>query len=326
METHRKLLLASLSVLALASCDHGASKSHTTVTAAGAVEDAPAAEESHGKLVAKKMPSGGRDRTYLLYAPESTEPLPLVIALHGRLGDGAGEERLSHFLKIAEREKFVLALPDGYQKSWNDARNEGPAYDAHIDDVAFLNDIVDELTLHRTVDPARVYVTGMSNGGFMSETYACKSPEKVAAIAIVGALLPVDLEVCTPARTMPVLIVAGDHDPLVPYAGGGVGFGGGRGQVKSADDTVKFWASAAGCQKSTDSSLDDVDKDDGTTTTLTRYEGCRDGAEVLLYRVLGGGHTWPGGWQYLRPWVVGKTSHDWDASETIWKFFRSKRR
>ncbi|MGH7284197.1 MAG: extracellular catalytic domain type 1 short-chain-length polyhydroxyalkanoate depolymerase [Polyangiaceae bacterium] len=323
----KDLLLCVLgSAIVFASCrrseDGAASSPESTPVSngtTGAVAETP-------KLVHKTMPSGGHDRTYLLYAPESKDPLPLVIALHGRLGDGAGQDRLSHFSKIAAREKFVLVLPDGYSKSWNDARGEGPAFDAHYDDNQFLSDIIDELTLHHTVDPARVYVTGMSNGGFMAETFACKSPEKIAAIAIVGALLPEPLATCNPSKTMPVMMISGDHDPLVPYNGGGVGFGGGRGQVRSADDSAKFWAQRAGCQKSTDSQLPDAAPGDGTLTTLTHWEGCRDGAEVSLYRVIGGGHAWPGGWQYLGAWIVGKTSRDFDASEKIWEFFKDKKR
>ena len=309
---------------AFASCRRGedgavSSPESESVTAGGDASAGPA------KLVSKTMPSGGHDRTYLLYVPESQTPLPLVIALHGRLGDGKGQDRLSHLSKIAAREKFVLALPDGYSRSWNDARGVGPAADAHYDDVQFVSDIIDELTLHRAVDPSRVYVTGMSNGGFMTETVACRLPEKIAAIAIVGALLPVQLDVCHPAKTMPVMMIEGESDPLVPYLGGNLG-GGGRGTVHSADDTAKFWATAAGCQKSTDAQLTDVAPDDGTTTTLTHWEGCRDGAEVSLYRVIGGGHTWPGGWQYLGAWLIGKTSRDFDASEEIWKFFEDKKR
>jgi polyhydroxybutyrate depolymerase len=291
-------------------------------------DDVPAAApiDGAGGVVTfqhRSLASGGHTRTFLLYAPHDASPLPLVIALHGRFGDGAGQEKLSHFSQVAAQEHFVLALPDGYSRSWADARGVSPASQENYDDVRYLSDLIDALTKEKLVDPSRVYVTGMSNGGFMTETFACNASDRVAAIAIVGALLPDQLTSCHPAHAMPTMIIIGDQDPLVPYAGGDLGKGGERGTVKSADETAKFWADVDGCGAPTDSALPDTAADD-THTTLTHYGSCRDGSDVSLLRVIGGGHTWPGGWQYFGKWLIGRTSRDFDASERIWAFFKGR--
>jgi polyhydroxybutyrate depolymerase len=291
--------------------------------AANAPVEVTSTDGSTVTLEHRSIVSGGHDRTFLLYAPHDATPLPLVIALHGGLGDGAAQEKLSHFSRVAAREHFVLALPDGYSRSWNDARDLSRASKANYDDVAFLTDIITTLTKENRVDPTHVYMTGMSNGGFMTEAFACKAGDRVAAIAMVGALLPDELTDCHPSHPIPTIIIIGDHDPLVPYAGGPMGRGGERGNIKSADDTAQFWANTDGCGPSTDTAVPDVAEDD-THTTLTHFGSCKDNADVMLYRVIGGGHTWPGGLQYLGKWLIGKTSRDFDASETIWAFFKGK--
>jgi polyhydroxybutyrate depolymerase len=313
------LTVAMATTMLLASaCRHGDDSRAAAPSEEAAANSSAATEMQHRSLT-----SGGRERTFLLYAPPDASPLPLVIALHGRLGDGAAEEKLSHFSRVAAKEHFVLALPDGYSRSWNDSRGVTPASKEKIDDVLFLTDLIDTLVKEKRVDPSRVYVTGMSNGGFMTETFACRAGDRVAAIATVGALLPDGFPTCSLAHAMPTLIIIGDKDPLVPYAGGEMGKAGERGIVKSADDTAKFWANANGCGTPTDSALPDT-ADDDTHTTITHYGSCRDGSEVSLFRVIGGGHTWPGGYQYFGKWAIGTTSRDFDASERIWAFFKGK--
>jgi polyhydroxybutyrate depolymerase len=117
------------------------------------------------------------------------------------------------------------------------------------------------------------------------------------------------------------MMVMGDKDPLVPYNGGNVGNLPGS-KVLSAQDTIKFWASKNGCTANpSDSTLPDQDPADGTLVKREEYKSCRDNASVVLYTVQGGGHTWPGGLQYLPETTIGKTSRDFNASEEIWKFF-----
>jgi polyhydroxybutyrate depolymerase len=283
---------------------------------AGRKLDGPALERG-------ALQSGGRQRTYALVdpaAPASARPRPLLIALHGRGGTGEGQARLTHLGVLAAREGFLLAYPDGIDKSWADARGFTPASQQGVDDVAFLSALIDHLVGTRGADPRRVYAAGMSNGGFLALRLACQLSGRVAAVVAVAANLSTkEVAACAPTRPIPVAFILGDQDQLVPYAGGMLT--GGRGEVLSGAASAQWFASRNGCgPQPAEDALPDLAPGDGTRTTRARYTGCNAGAEVLLYTVQGGGHAWPGGWQYLPEVFVGKTSRGFDASEEAWRF------
>ena len=271
------------------------------------------------------LESGGRTRTfnYVVPAGKEGQRLPLVIGLHGRLGDGKGQDKLGGMSAVAEKEGFVLALPDGYSRSWHDARDKGPAAEAGIDDVAFLSALIDWFIAHKNVDASRVYVMGMSNGGFMTLTLACALADKVAAVASVTGTVSENLKPkCAPSRAMGVALFLGDADPLVPYEGGEVA-NGRNGRAISAADSAALFAQLNGCQGEAEkSTLADVDPADGTRIELQVWNQCRPGGEVRLYSVRGGGHTWPGGWGYLSESFIGATSRDLSATAEAWSFFQ----
>ena len=280
------------------------------------------------ELARGTLDSGGRSRSYAYWAPNGDGPFPIVVALHGRFGDGEGEERLSRFSRVASRERFIVVFPDGLWRSWADMRGDSPASKAGVDDVAFLSALVADFVAKRHADPARVYFAGMSNGGFMTATVACALSERVAAIAMVAATMPANVDKkCAPARAVPAMLVLGDHDTLIPYAGGPVA---GRNtpdeRVLSGPDSARFWTAQNGCAEEARAMLPDADLVDGTRVRVARWSGCKDGADVALYTVLGGGHTWPGGEAYLADSIVGRTSRDFDASEAIWTFFSAHHR
>ena len=191
--------------------------------------------------------------------------------------------------------------------------------------MGFLHTLIAALLFEFALDPARVYVTGMSNGGLMAYRLACELADQIAAIAPVAALMPADLA-CAPSRPIGVLVIAGTSDPLVPYQGGAVkALFRERGYVRSADETVRLWAQANGCTAAPKvMMLPSVDPSDSTRIRVTQYEGCA--APVALYTVEGGGHTWPGGMQYLPPRMIGDTSQQIDANRVMWEFFQSIQR
>lgn len=268
---------------------------------------------------------GDRTRSYLYHLPsgwtaQAPKKWPLVIALHGRLGQGASQEKLTHFSAIADREGFVVVYPDGIGKSWNDYRHEGPAADDKVDDVAYLSALITTFVRDHAVDDKRVYVTGMSNGAMMTYSAACELSDRVAAFGPVAGLLPEGAaEGCKPKRGVPMMIVAGTEDKLVPYHGGDVARD--RGRVHSAEQTRDIFATKNGCGSPGPARFVDV-ADDGTRVAIEESTGCKDGADVVLVTVEGGGHGWPSGDQYLPEWAIGKTSRDVDASEELWKFFQ----
>jgi polyhydroxybutyrate depolymerase len=271
--------------------------------------------------------SGGMARTYVLHVPPSytrSQPIPLVIAYHGHGGDGAGQERLSGMDATSDANGFIVAYPDGVDKSWNDGRTG--AVDSGVDDIGFTSDLIAQLEKDYSIDARRVYATGLSNGGMMCYRVAMELGGKVAAVAPVAALMSQDLEGRgTPPVPVSLMLIAGTDDPLMPFNGGEIGlFLHARGLVIPAADTISFWVRADGCSPTPAvTQLPDIDPADGTRVTLSDYTGGTNGAEVRFYTVEGGGHAWPGGVPYLGPRIIGKTSKDFVASQAIWDFFKS---
>lgn len=280
-----------------------------------------------------EMVVDGLKRTYIVHLPRNfseDEHLPLLIALHGGGGSGFDMERLTRggLNVLAERERFVVVYPDGVEGHWNDGRNLSRyrAQRENIDDVAFISALIDLFVGEYGVNGSRVYVTGMSNGGLMTYRLACEIPERMAAVAVVGVSMSENLyDSCSPRTQVPIMIILGTDDPIVPWDGGELHFGPVKlGRVVSVEKTVEYWADRNGCTvRHGQEYLPDADPEDGTRVWVERYSNCSGGAEVVLYGIEGGGHTWPGGYQYLPRSIIGKTSGDIDASGVIWKFFSS---
>ena len=260
----------------------------------------------------------GVERGYLVFLPPSyrpEHPAPLVLVFHGGGGRATGIAPHTGFSLLAEREGFVAVYPDGLGRRWNDGRGFAAAHD----DVGFVRALLDTLGRTLTLDPRRIYATGISNGAVFSYRLACDLPGVFAAVAPVAGAMPVDLAPsCVHPEPVSVLAMQGTADPLMPYTGGGGGRR--RGRVLSAARSVAFWAAAAGCDESPVTTAEpDVTPADGTQVRRTTFTGCRDGRSVELYTIEGGGHTWPGG-----PPVsgsVGRVSRDVDATTLIWAFF-----
>jgi polyhydroxybutyrate depolymerase len=270
---------------------------------------------------------GGRDRTYRVHVPPRvTGKVPLVVALHGGSWDGAKMESVSELDATADRHGFIVVYPDSIpsarpvERQWADGRGTTKASLEGVDDVAFISALIDKLSKEHAIDPARIYATGISNGGFMSFRLACELSDRIAAIAPVAATMPVDAApACKPTRPLAVFAIHGTEDPLVPFAGGEVQ-GGSGGKILSVADTMKLWATIDGCDpKPVTSEVPDRAPRDGMRTHRDVYTHCKTGTDLVLYTVEGGGHTWPGG-GFMDPKFVGKTTRDFDASEAIWTF------
>ena len=279
-------------------------------------------------LPSYQMHHAGLERTYRLMVPASYDPAmatPLVLALHG--GGGNGEQMCTlpgGIQELAQREGFIVICPDAVENHWNDGRGnqEYRSRVEDIDDVGFLLGLIGRLSEDYNVDPARIYVTGASNGGMMTQRMACEASGTFAAAAVVIASQPANLD-CEPNGPISILFMNGTDDPLMPFEGGEVHFyRQGLGEVLSTQDTVSFWASANGCDRTPETELlPDLDPGDGTRIRLDAYSGCDRSVQVLLYTVEGGGHSWPGGSQYLPRSVIGRVSRDLHANEAIWGFF-----
>jgi poly(3-hydroxybutyrate) depolymerase len=197
------------------------------------------------------------------------------------------------------------------------ARRRGP-----VDDVEFLNQMLDQMTSKFSIDTSRIYATGLSEGGFMAMRVGCAMSDRIAAIGPVGADMPKTM-VCLPSHPVPVVMINGTSDPIVPYDGGNEHNL--HLKVISAEDSAQAWARIDHCNEKPSQTKLPAKEKGGLETKVQTYEGCQQDAPVTLYSIKGGGNTWPGGEQYEVEKEIGKTSRDLNANETIWNFFSTKK-
>lgn len=271
---------------------------------------------------------GGRTRIYRVFVPsgyDGTQPVALVMTLHGAAGWAAQQESYSGWNAIAERETFITVHPQGALATgpgfrWNAGepmRGEGFLFRALIDDqlenmpddVAFLSDLLGHLQAELCIDPARIYVDGLSNGGGMTHHLACVLADKIAAVGTVAGAYTAIPGGCNPSRPMPVITFHGKRDNIVPYNGSD------QINLEPISDWVAGWAARNGCAETPETV-------EGTVGAVSgeRYVDCDGDAEVVFYTIADTGHTWPGG-APLFPILLGEASQDIDASETMWDFF-----
>ncbi len=241
----------------------------------------------------------GLTRTYRLYVPPAYNPdslYPLVINMHG-LGSNAFEQEVyTAFDSVADTAGIIVVYPNGINQTWNISSSTG------TDDVGFISALIDTLDYQYNIDLNRVFATGMSMGGFMSYRLACELSGRIAAIASVAGLQA--FYPCNPDRPVPVLQFHGTLDPVVPYAG--------------VPTTISNWVNYDLCPSDpTTFDLPDIDTNDNSTVTVYHYGPCAESTEVILYRINGGEHTWPGA-----TIIIGITNEDIKASNEIWNFFK----
>lgn len=283
--------------------------------------------ESTGQITVDGVP-----RSFVIYIPERYSPnkkLPAILLFHG--GGGTARSMLNisfrnDFKAISERDQVILIAPEGIEKSWNDGR-QTKANKQGIDDVKFIRQLLKSLEAEYAIDTTRIYATGISNGGFMTSRLGCEMGNKLAAIAVVAATMGEDVpySTCSPNFTLPVMYIHGTDDPLIPIGGASKSIGA-EGAFVSHQAVIDKWVKIDRCNpKPVVTQLPDR-ANDGTTITEKVYSGGKNGAEVISYVVNGGGHTWPGGKQYLPKFVVGRVSRDMNACEVIWDFFKKYKR
>ncbi|MCB9233766.1 MAG: dienelactone hydrolase family protein [Bacteroidia bacterium] len=281
--------------------------------------------QSAGQTLSKTMKHGGLKRKFTLHLPagyDAKKSYPLLICMHGRFGTGSRMDAFSGFNSVADREGFIVVYPDGYKRSWADMRGVTPASAAGVDDVDFIRNLITFLKKTYSVDASRVYATGMSNGAFMTFTLACKLSDQLAAVAPVTASYPEKgLGQCEMKHTMPLIVLNGTKDPLVPY-GGGVVKGKEGGEILSTDSTMVLWAKWNDWQPAGTEALPDQAAD-GCSVKVHTWKNSKGKTTQQLYEIVNGGHTWPGGSQYLSERWVGIASQDIKACEVIWAFLKS---
>jgi len=268
---------------------------------------------------------GDLKRSYLVHIPpkyDSKKPTPVVLAFHGGGGNAESMVVFSGLNKKADDAGFIVVYPNGTGRlenrllSFNGGNCCSYAMTNKIDDVEFTRKLLDDLAKSANIDPKRVFATGMSNGGIMSYLLGSELSDRIAAIAPVGG--PMGTETCKPKRPVSVIHFHGTDDEHAPFKGGkGKGVSGT--EFYSVEHSIQAWVKANGCDKEpVVTKLPDKAKD-GTTITRKTYGGGKDGSEVVLVVIEGGGHTWPG--QEPRLKALGKSTKNISANDLMWEFF-----
>jgi len=210
----------------------------------------------------------------------------------------------------------------GYPGQRPNQQPEEEHHAATADDIAFFNQMLDQISTKASVNSSRVYAIGLSDGGFMSMRTGCALSDRIAAVGVVGATMPKNM-ICVPGRPVPVVMINGTSDPVVPYNGGtehSLDI-----SVLSAEDSAKAWAKIDHCSDKPDRTKLAAHDKGGMETRIDTFNGCQENAQVVLYSIKGAGNTWPGGEQYEAENAVGKTSSDLNANDTLWSFLVTRK-
>ena len=268
---------------------------------------------------------GKLERTYLVHVPptyDGAKPVPVVLIFHGGASNAEQMVRFCGLNEKADEAGFLAVYPSGSGRlpaalTWNGGNCCGYAVAQNIDDVAFVRAILDDIAAAAKIDTKRVYATGMSNGAIFCYRLADELSDRIAAIAPVSGTM--GSETCHPARPVPVIHFHGTADEFMLFGGGAGPKSFSKTNFFSVEHTIRQWVKADGCpEQPTITKLPDK-VHDGTTVTRKTFGPGGAGAEVVLYVIDGGGHTWPG--RAPRIELLGKSTKNISANDLIWEFF-----
>ncbi len=271
----------------------------------------------------------GAQRTYLLHLPPAYDgktPLPLVMVIHGGLGNANNIAETSGMSAKADREGFIAVYPNGSGRAedrlltWNGGYCCGYAMNNNIDDVGFLGALIEQLENTMPADPHRIYLTGFSNGAIMAYRLAAERSDLIAAMAPVSGAIggqpsPGEPAWTIPRPAQPVSVIAfhGKRDNNIPYDGGQGSQALSDAVHSSVSQSINFWINADGSY-----SIPSTSTSANGNIIASTYTGGKNGSEVVLYTIVDGGHAWPGGNSY----TGGDTpTRDISATDLMWDFF-----
>jgi polyhydroxybutyrate depolymerase len=262
--------------------------------------------ETNGTIV-----SSGETRQYLLYVPKTydrSKATPLVISLHPAATWPAAEMEISRWNELADEQGFIVVYPSG-----SDIPRVWPmGQDSLGTDVKFISDLIDKLEAVHNIDPNRIYADGMSNGGGMAFALSCRLPDRIAAVGAVAAAQFQPWDCFGGSRPVPTVAFHGTADTFAPYQGGSSPIS------PTPFQNIRDWT--ARVARRNRCSGDPVDARIAASVHRLAYTNCSENADVILYTIEGGGHTWPGG-KPLPESMVGRTTRDINATRVMWAFF-----
>jgi polyhydroxybutyrate depolymerase len=290
----------------------------------------PAAEPLAPGDYSFSLEHGGQDRSYLVHVPPqagSRKPLPVVLNFHGAMSNGHQQERYSGMDGAADHFGFIAVYPNGTGRrghlSWNAGLCCAYAMFHREDDVGYVRALFDDLSTRTAIDHTRIYATGISNGAMMSYRLAVEASDLIAAIApVAGALV---LREFRPTRPMAIMHIHSVDDPFARYHGGYGAFGK-LGRNMGNPDVEQMLARWRAFDKCPDrprtgpvlnGSLGTSDA--GNSATKYAWGPCSEGTEIVLWKLTGSGHVWPGASSQAR--FLGRSTGLFDANQEIWRFF-----
>ncbi len=272
----------------------------------------------------------GLSRGYNLYIPDnikSAARLPLVVVLHGRPGPSQRMADLSDFNSRAEQHGFAVIYPQGLQNQWNYLHGISE-YRPQPNDSEFLLKVIEQVSDTYHINNNQIFITGISNGGFMAQRLACYAPEKFAAFASVAAGGYAHMDTaCKQGQPVSMLYIHGTSDTKVPW--NGLTLKDSQGNLQAVTmpiaESLKFWSNHNQCGN-TVNKVEIIESGRSPGTQVRRFQSteCANGAEMVLYAIINGGHNWPGVAGFIPPEIAGLVNLDIHASDVIWTFFKDK--
>ncbi len=271
----------------------------------------------------RTLAAGGLSRTYVVHVPKGHDqetPMPVVLALHGATMNGPMMAWFSGLNRKADEAGFIAVYPNGTGSfssfTWNGGDCCGSAVENQIDDVAFINALLDDLMGTYHVDTRRIYATGVSNGANMAYRLGSELSDRIAAIAPVAG--SVGTEISRLKRPVSVLHFHGTLDEYIPFLGGKGTKSISGTQFWPVDQSIRSWVKSNGCDENPKIDLLSKNGDDMKVTRKT-YRAVKDGTEVVSVVIEGGGHTWPG--MRSPAATLGKSALTISANDLMWEFF-----
>lgn len=265
----------------------------------------------------------GRSQTYYLHTSKSYQPdrpMPLVLVFHSSRGSGRSIANVTRFNELADQKGFIVVYPDGIDHRWNQVRHYSSTQ-VDVNNVSFIEAVIDHLKQIRNIDSHRIYATGFSSGAILTQTLACNLSDRIAAFASVAGTLPANIASnCKPKNPVSVLMINGTGDESVPYPGGKVDD---VREVVSVPKTAEIWRQHNGCALNAKKvePVAETASNHGTKVEISHYSDCHSGSEVMLMSVKGMGHLWPNGASENVKKEQSNINRI-NASQTIWDFFQ----